>query len=636
MLLSYRTTTDGLPLGSGFFNVINQRVTRMSRTSVFFYLILISSVAFFAFLPELTYAASIAQGDPTQAVFPPPLEVYQDDDLPVLERLGNRIWENPFNLVGTLIFIVAIVHTFLSSRFLEISDRLEKRHKKFIAKGLAPLHSVSHRARLLHFMGEVEVIFGFWAIALMLAILAFYDWPTAVHYLSDTVDFTEPMFVMVIMTLAATRPILKLSETIMNRIANTFGGSLTAWWLTILTVGPLLGSFITEPAAMTISALLLSRKFYVLEPSRRFRYATIGLLFVNVSVGGTLTHFAAPPVLMVAEPWGWGTAFMLSNFGWKAAVGILLANALYWFAFRGELAAMRKEFHIRRLKEEILSTYLSREPIEREIEAIIAEIKDKRHFMENLEHLVRDFCGEVQNRLEVRFCERIADTDIEYEAAIDAFRQRFDEIHLFRMQRDLPQVLPKAKRAPFIDPNWDQREDPVPLWITLFHVGFMAWTIFNAHYPVLFIPGALFFLGFATVTTDHQNRVDLKPPLLVGFFLSGLVTHGGVQGWWLEPVLGGLGEVPLLLMATVLTAFNDTAAITYLSTLVPGFTDQLKYAVVAGAVTGGGLTVIANAPNPAGQMILKKHFLHGVSPTSLLLAALAPTAIMLTVFLTFA
>ena len=56
---------------------------------------------------------------------------------------------------------------------------------------------------------------------------------------------------------------------------------------------------------MTIAALLLVRKFYVLEPSTKFKYATLGLLFVNISVGGTMTHFAAPPVLMVAEPWAY-------------------------------------------------------------------------------------------------------------------------------------------------------------------------------------------------------------------------------------------------------------------------------------------------------------------------------------------
>ena len=113
----------------------------------------------------------------------------------------------------------------------------------------------------------------------------------------------------------------------------------------------------------------------------------------------------------------------------------------------------------------------------------------------------------------------------------------------------------------------------------------------------------------------------------MGFFLGGLVVHGGVQGWWIEPVLGRLSEIPLMLGATILTAFNDNAAITFLSTLVPAFTDSLKYAVVAGAAAGGGLTVIANAPNPAGQSLLKKYFDNAVSPIGLLKAALLPTVI---------
>jgi Na+/H+ antiporter NhaD/arsenite permease-like protein len=166
-------------------------------------------------------------------------------------------------------------------------------------------------------------------------------------------------------------------------------------------------------------------------------------------------------------------------------------------------------------------------------------------------------------------------------------------------------------------------------------VLFMGWTIVNAHHPALFVAGLLFFLGFASVTEDYQNNINLKAPLLVGFFLGGLVTHGGVQGWWIEPVLGGLSEFPLMLTSTVLTAFNDNAAITYLSTLVPGFTDGMKYAVVAGAVTGGGLTVIANAPNPAGQAILKGHFDEGVSPAGLFKAAIVPTIILFIIFVSF-
>jgi len=129
------------------------------------------------------------------------------------------------------------------------------------------------------------------------------------------------------------------------------------------------------------------------------------------------------------------------------------------------------------------------------------------------------------------------------------------------------------------------------------------------------------------------GRLDLKAPLLVGFFLAGLVVHGELQGWWIEPVLKRLDEFSLFLGATVLTALNDNAAITYLATLVPGFTDASKYAVVAGAVTGGGLTVIANAPNPAGQTILQRFLPEGVSPLRLLCGALAPTLILSLCFL---
>ena len=155
----------------------------------------------------------------------------------------------------------------------------------------------------------------------------------------------------------------------------------------------------------------------------------------------------------------------------------------------------------------------------------------------------------------------------------------------------------------------------------------MVWTIFNSHYLELFILGFLFFLGFAKVSSQYQNRIQLSPPMLVGLFLAGLVIHGGLQAWWIEPVLGNLSEGMLMISSTVLSSFNDNASITYLSTLIPGFTDNLKYAVVAGAVAGGGLTIVANAANPAGMSLLKKHFNGDVEPLQLLKAALVPTLI---------
>jgi hypothetical protein len=176
---------------------------------------------------------------------------------------------------------------------------------------------------------------------------------------------------------------------------------------------------------------------------------------------------------------------------------------------------------------------------------------------------------------------------------------------------------------------------PVPVWITAVHALFMAWTVLNAHYPALFLGGFLFFLGFVRATTAYQSHVPLRAPLLVGFFLAALVIHGGLQGWWIAPTLASLSETPLFFGAAVLTAFNDNALITYLSTLVPDFSDSMKIAVVEGAVTGGGLTVVANAPNPAGQALLSRFFGGAVHPLGLVAAALVPTIVAAILFRAF-
>ncbi|MDH5561725.1 MAG: putative Na+/H+ antiporter [Deltaproteobacteria bacterium] len=469
-------------------------------------------------------------------VFPPSLESYQDNHLTGLwDILVHRVAVEPLNLIVSVIFLLAIIHTFLSSKFQQIAHHLGDKHRDKISgapkdnnyKGDV-VEEVNFGAEIFHFLGEVEVVFGMWVVVLILAMTNFYGWHAVESYFSS-VNYTEPMFVVVIMTLAATRPIMQLTEKILGLFAKLGKSTPAAWWFSILTLGPIMGSFITEPAAMTISALILAKQFYDKKPSAKFAYATIGLLFVNISVGGTLSHFAAPPVLMVAGKWDWNFVFMLGHFGWKAFIGIMLSNLLYLFIFKNEFQKLKNP-----------ST----------------EKKD--------DQLV----------------------------------------------------------------DWEKRDEKVPAWITIVHMIFMFWTVYTAHDPPFFIGGFLFFLGFTQATGHHQNRVDLKPALLVGFFLAGLVTHGGVQAWWIAPILGSLGEVPLMMGATFLTAFNDNAAITYLSTLVPNFSEGLKYAVVAGAVTGGGLTVIANAPNPAGQSILQKYFPDGVSPLWLAVSAMVPTIIM--------
>jgi hypothetical protein len=588
-------------------------------------LLLCATVIALLTLGSLSHAAQPAA---TDSAFPRSLDSYNDAHLHgILEIIIHRVQEEPFNLVATLLFFAAIIHTFMASTFMALSHRWHHEHAEKVKRGEARRHSVDFRAEVFHFLGEVEVVFGLWAVALVGAIVAFYGWSTVIAYIGHRVNFTEAAFVVVIMTLASTRPILKSVESVMVAIANQLGGSLAVLWMTILTVGPILGSLITEPAAMTISALLLSQRFYKLNPSRGFKYATLGLLFVNISVGGTLTHFAAPPVLMVAEPWGWGTMHMLTHFGWKAVIGIIIANGLYLMCFRKEFARLQHAYALQNLKDEIEKRFVTRDRVEQQFLRTVSAVEEEQQLIKSLDQTTRTLTSQVRQRMLEETLPVFETEGIDAQLIREAFDKRFEEISLSRMREHLPGLLPEEQRPEFLDPEWDEREDPVPFWVTLVHLLFMVWTVVNAHYPPLFILGMLFFLGFAQVTRPFQNRINLQPAMLVGFFLAGLVIHGGVQSWWIAPLLGSFSAVPLNLVATILTAFNDNAAITYLSTLVPGFTDSLKYAVVAGAVTGGGLTVIANAPNPAGQSILKSHFDDAVSPLGLLQAALLPTII---------
>lgn len=481
---------------------------------------------------RLRYVRKMAA--PTVPVqFPTPLTDYPPATAEGLwATLSQRAAQDPFNLVATGIFLLAILHTFAAPRVMKLAHDVQHRHDEASDAAGRPRRP-SVVAELLHFVGEVEVVFGLWAVVLMAVIGSYWGWETTKHYFNDTVVYTEPLFVVVIMALASSRPIIVFAERAMSKVAGIGGGTPAAWWLATLTVGPLLGSFITEPAAMTICALLLARQFFDLNPSTRLKYATLGLLFVNVSIGGTLTHFAAPPILMVARTWEWDLWYVMSHFGWRTLVAVPAAAVLYFLLFKRELHAMAAR------------------PAVRDVEVPDADAAASGHGM----------------------------------------------------------LL------------------PVPTWVIVVHGLFMAWTVFNSHYPALFLGGFLFFLGFVKATSPYQSEISLKSPLLVGFFLAGLVIHGGLQGWWIAPVLASLSETPLFFGAALLTAFNDNALITYLSTLVPNMSESAKLAVVEGAVTGGGLTVIANAPNPAGQALLARFFGGAIAPLSLLLAALLPTLI---------
>ena len=284
----------------------------------------------FLLLPAYAYAGG-SGNDPHQAAvnFPPSFASYDDADIEgVGAILKHRISHTPFNLVASLIFLAAILHTFLSSKFLYYAHKWKAEHQKEIEAGRKSEHSTHLLSEIFHFLGEVEVIFGLWAVALSAAVVFFYNWHTFVNYVSG-VNYTEAMFVVVIMALASSRPILKLSESIMSRIASVFNGTLAAWWLTIMTLGPILGSFITEPAAMTISAMLLAQKFYELQPNHKFNYFSIASFILIFSVGGTLTHFAAPPVLMVTAPWSWDLPSCLPPL--VGRLSSVLSSPMPWF-----------------------------------------------------------------------------------------------------------------------------------------------------------------------------------------------------------------------------------------------------------------------------------------------------------------
>jgi Putative Na+/H+ antiporter len=408
-------------------------------------------------------------------------------------------------LIGAALFVVAVAHTFATRFFQRLAH-------------VQPAH-----AGLWHLLGEVETAFGLWALVLVVAIFLLDGKSHAVGYLESR-NFTEPMFVFVIMVIAGSRPILLCALSCVRAVARVIRlPAAVSIYFVALSVVPLFGSFITEPAAMTLAALILRDAYYAREISGRLKYATIGVLFVNVSIGGTLTPYAAPPVLMVAGTWGWDVAHMLASFGWRSSLAVFANAFAVMLLFRREL--------------------LAKGP-------------------------ANGGAGVASNR------------------------------------------------------------PPVPGWIVAAHLAFLVAVVVFAHYAAVFMALFLFFLGFTEAYSRYQDRLILREGLMVAFFLAGLITLGGYQKWWLQETLAGMDAGLLYWVATALTAITDNAALTYLGSLVDSVTDASKYALVAGAVTGGGLTIIANAPNPAGFSILKDSFRdQAISPLGLFLAALPPTAV---------
>jgi hypothetical protein len=409
--------------------------------------------------------------------------------------------------LAAVLFALALLHTFCTHFFEKLARR-------------SPRH-----AGLFHLLGEVEVVFGLWAFVLVVAMAWVAGGAQAIAY-AESLQYTEPLFVFVIMVVAASKPVVVSIEALIAALATVapLRRVVARVWLCLALV-PLIGSLITEPAAMTLAALLLAPLVFRPGMPEWLKYAALGVLFVNVSIGGTLTSFAAPPVLMVASSWNWDSAFMVSTFGWRASIAVLVNASI----------------------------------------------------MTGLLH------------------------------------------------RYLTDSLATPEAA---------AERPVPLTVRAIHLAFLAGVVVFAHHPVIFLSLFLFFLGFTQAYAHYQNPLILKEGLLVGFFLAGLVVLGGMQQWWLQPIVSGLQPTALFFGALGLTALTDNAALTYLGSLIEGMSDPAKYALVAGAVAGGGLTVIANAPNPAGVALLRRGFNdESIGALGLLLGALLPTAVAALAFL---
>jgi hypothetical protein len=401
--------------------------------------------------------------------------------------------------IALIIFVTAILHTFSVKFFKSLAQKFPRHHNIF------------------DMLGEVEIVFGFWAIVLVLIIFFLLGKTETVNYLNNQ-SYVEPLFVFVIMVIAASKPILDFSLFCVKKISALLpvNKSLSLFLITMSFV-PLLGSFITEPAAMTLAALILRDHFYSKKISNKFKYGIIGTLFVNVSIGGAMTPFAAPPILMVAAKWNWDLNFMINTFAWRTALAVFINSIILTFLFRNELTKLG--------------------------ESKIKTIK-------------------------------------------------------------------------------------IPSFVLILHLILLLGVIFFVHDLIIFLGIFLIFLAVVNAFNQYQDKLIINQAFLVSLFLAGLVVLGGQQKWWLQTVLAKLTPDQIYYVATALTAVTDNAALTYLASLVDGLSDQFKYAIAAGAITGGGLTVIANAPNPAGYSILNKKFSGGiVSPLYLFLSALGPTIV---------
>ncbi|NBV83700.1 hypothetical protein EBR57_06230 [bacterium] len=409
---------------------------------------------------------------------------------------------------GTLCFTVAIVHTFAAN---------------WIHRWGARWTGPTSVGVLLRVLGEVELAMGLWALVWLIG-YSFQHGLSAGGGVLGGIHFEEPLFVVVVMIVCATRPILRSAEWVILTISRWIPGPpQLAYYVTCLIVGPLLGSVITEPAAMTVTAALLMTHFYKLGLSRKAQYLTLGLLLLNVSVGGALTPYAAPPIVMVASQWGWDFLTMMTLFGWRSILVVVSVTIGVAWVLRRELCLL----------------------------------------------------------------------------------------------------------------NWQMPEhgNDIPGWVIVVHLAIVGILVGGAHHVSAIIGVALVFAAVVAMTRQYQSRIQWRQGALIGIFLTGIIILGAEQREWVTAIISGRSPLQLFIGAIGLSAITDNAAVTYIGGLVSNLDAVSQYALVSGALVGGGLTVIANAPNPIAFAVLKPSFEdEEISPVWVTLGALGPTLVAVGVF----
>lgn len=454
--------------------------------------------------------------------------IMDDEQLLPVHRYDEGIkenFENPFaaeakgstqSLFATVLLGTGFIHSLLLRNLFSSAHSSKKEGHP--SKQLP----TTFTKQVLHFFNEIKAIFGIWIIPLLASATFLYDWEASMNFL-NTRNYTEALFIAVIMTIASSNPIMNIIESLIRKIASLCGGSTGAWWVALLTVGPILGSIITEAGAMIVTSLLLAKQFYSRRISQKLAYATLGLLFTHISLGAILTNFCLPVSWINTD---WEAIFTLALFGGKSILAIVTSTFCYYLYFRKEFAKLEKE---------------------------------------------------------------------------------------------------KSKPLEKIQ---------IPWWVTAMHILFLSGAIVSIYFPLIFITISFLFLLFHEATREYQTCLKLRPPMLVGFFFSGLVIHGGLQEWWITPLIERIDALVIACASFMFGSFMDGTTLTYIATLLPSLSDATKYSVIVGTLAVGGLSMIGNAPTQCNKEI-NPHFAEGISPKKLFLAALFPMFVTASIFLIF-